>query len=527
MPPHSLEWTPAVFVGSSQKNAAPFLEVRLIYLGIDCGTQGTKAVLFDPDNGRIIARGYASHPIISDVSGRREQKTDWWIEALKSAVHAALRESGRRPADVAAIAVSGQQHGLVMIDDCGRVLRDVKLCNDTETAAENESLTAELGGSDKVWDLISTTLPVGYTASKVRWVLKQEPETYAKMRHILLPHDYLNYWLTGEIVMEAGEASGTGFFDVASRTWSAKMVKAIDPSGILAHALPPIRSPREPIGTLRQSVAEEFGFAPHTLVACGSGDNVMGAVGTANVFPGRATLGLGTSGVINLHSDILPHDVDRSIQVFCALEEGWIPTTCTMNATSSTTLLQNLFEIKIEEVEALIAEGAPGSEGIRIFPYFNGERMPSLPHARAVMKGLSFNNFTRANLMRAMAESVAFSLKWGSEKISCRFGQPSQFRLTGGGANSAAWRQILADVFETEVVRVKWDEGGAFGAALLALAVDQRQKGASRSLKEVCDRYVDLDYGKSARPRPGMSSIYRELYEEFCEMLRIEFFSDS
>ena len=154
----------------------------MIYLGIDCGTQGTKAVLFDPDNGRIIARGYAPHAIISDASGRREQKTEWWIEALKTAVHAALRESRREPTDVAAIAVSGQQHGLVMADDHGRVLRDVKLWNDTETAPENENLIAELGGPDKVWELISTTLPVGFTASKVRWVMGHEPETYAKMR---------------------------------------------------------------------------------------------------------------------------------------------------------------------------------------------------------------------------------------------------------------------------------------------------------------------------------------------------------
>jgi len=381
----------------------------VIYLGIDCGTQGTKAVLFEPDSARIIGRGHSPHAIISDGSGRREQKTEWWIEALKTAVQAALRESGRASTDVAAIAVSGQQHGLVMIDDRGRVLRDVKLWNDTETALENESLMAELGGPDRVWDLIATTLPVGYTASKVRWVMKHEPEIYAKLGHILLPHDYLNYWLMGEIVMEVGDASGTGFLDVASRAWSKKMVAAIDPSGILACALPPIGLPREPIGTIRKAVAEEFGLSPRTLVACGSGDNVMGAVGTGSVSPGRVTMGIGTSGVINLHSNILPRDADRSIQVFCAVEEGWLPTTCTMNATSSTSLLQSLFEIKIEQIEALIVEGAPGSEGIRIFPYFNGERMPSLPHARAVMKGLSFDNFTRANLMRAMAESVAFS----------------------------------------------------------------------------------------------------------------------
>lgn len=495
----------------------------MLFLGIDCGTQGTKTVLIDPDDaGMIVGRGYAPHALIAEANGRREQKTEWWTDALDQAIRQALRDSGRPASDVAAIAVSGQHHGLVLADEAGEVLRNVKLWNDTETASENDRLVDAVGGSEGVWSLIGTTLPVGYTASKIRWVRAHEPDVYARTRHVMLPHDYLNYWLTGAYVMEAGEASGTGFYDVVNRTWSEPMIAAVDPDGVLARALPPLVSPLEPIGVVRPAIAARFGFGTNTLVACGSGDNVMGAVGTGSVRHGRVTLGLGTSGVINVFSDRPVPDLDRNLQVFCGVEGGWIPTTATMNATSSTSLMQSLFEVGVQDIETLISEAKPGAGGIALCPFFNGERIPPLPRARASMRGLSYDNFTRPNLMRAAAEAVAFVLKFGYRKM--HIGDASQpLRLTGGGANSPAWRQIIADVFETEAVRVKWDEGGAFGAALLALTVHQRAAGARVSLAEVCDRYVELDASKSAHPIPGNTALYRDLFGDFIETLQREY----
>ena len=496
----------------------------MLYLGIDCGTQGTKAVLVDPGDRRmIVGRGYSTHALIAEASGRREQKVEWWTAALEKAVFQALNESGRPAADVVAIAVSGQHHGLVMMDDSGRVLRDVKLWNDTETTAENDRLIEEVGGPEGVWSLIGTTLPVGYTASKLCWVRRHEPDTYARMRHILLPHDYLNYWLTGVMAMEAGEASGTGFFDATHRTWSDRMIAVIDPDGALGRALPPLVSPLEPIGTVRPAIVERFGFSPKTLVACGSGDNVMGAVGTGSVRHGRVTLGLGTSGVINVFSDHPIPDLDRSLQVFCGVEGGWISTTATMNATASTGLMQALFGVGIHDIETLIAEAKPGSEGVRICPFWSGERIPPLPRARALMSGLSYDNFTRPNLMRAAAEAVAFVLKFGYRKIPRGPGEREPLRLTGGGANSPSWRQIIADVFETDAIRVKWDEGGAFGATLLALSVHRRALGGGASLAEVCDRYVELDETKAAHPNAGNVALYCDVFGEFIETLHREY----
>jgi len=495
-----------------------------MYLGIDCGTQGTKVVLLDPETGSLVARGHASHPIISEANGRREQKAEWWITALRQALKGLFAQTTRSPADVSAIAVSGQQHGLVMLDDSGTVVRNVKLWNDTETTAVNEVLFYSAGGEKRIRSLIGTTIPVGFTASKVAWVRQHEPDIYQRVQHVLLPHDYVNYWLTGEYVTDAGEASGTGYFDVLSRTWSWHMADLIDPTGRLERSLPRIASSLEPIGTVRPEVAAEFGFSPGTLVACGSGDNVMGALGTGNVAAGRATLGLGTSGVLNLHAEKLAQSVDPSIYVFCGLDGAWLPTIATMNATSTTTLLQQLFDVEIAEVENLIAWASPGAGGVRMFPYFSGERIPALPRARGVMKDLSADNMTRANLMRAGAESVAFGLKWGYELLVQSFARAEQFRLTGGGANSGAWRQILADVFDTEVIRVKCDEGGAYAAALLALTVHQRAKGASVTLYDVCERYVELDETRAAQPRPDVVALYKELFAAFTDTIANEDF---
>lgn len=496
-----------------------------MYLGIDCGTQGTKTILFDPERGEVVARAQAPHAIVSEGNGRREQQCAWWIAALRQALHELFAPgSGQHARDVRAIGVSGQQHGLVLLDAHGQPLRAVKLWNDTETTEDNERIIADAGGIDGVWRLIGTTLPVGYTASKVSWVRRHEPDVYARTRHVLLPHDYIDFWLTGEAATDAGEASGTGYYDVVNRRWSSEMLAVVDASGVLAAALPRVCAPLEPIGTVRREVADEFGFAPGTLVSCGSGDNVMGAVGTGTVAPGTATIGLGTSGVLNVYADRMAQGVYRDAQIFCGLERDWLATVATMNATSSTTLVRNLLGADVAGMERLLASAPPGAEGVRVYPFFSGERVPALPRARGVIKGLSQDNFTPANLMRATAESIALGLKWGFEHLAPHFGRPRRFGLTGGGANSAAWRQILADVLDTEVVRVRADEGGALGAALLALAVDHSHRGVATSLREVCERFITMDEALAARPAPTTVARYREQFDVYRRAIEHEHF---
>ncbi|HZJ88337.1 MAG TPA: FGGY family carbohydrate kinase, partial [Sphaerochaeta sp.] len=267
----------------------------MYYIGIDCGTQGTKAIVFDASAGTVIGKGYEKHPIISDDSGKREQKTQWWVDAMFAAIEDALQAAAIDRSLVRAIAISGQQHGLVVLDENKEVIRDVKLWNDTSTADDNEEIIRDAGGNEAVWHAIHTTLPVGYTASKIRYLINHEPELYARTRYVLLPHDYLNYILTGEIVTESSEASGTGYYDVQARAYSKKMLETIDPSNSLADKVPPLIAWETPVGTITEEVATKLGLSVDVLVAAGGGDNTMSALGTGTIIEGACSLSLGTS----------------------------------------------------------------------------------------------------------------------------------------------------------------------------------------------------------------------------------------
>ncbi len=487
-----------------------------MYLGIDCGTQGTKALVFNPETGQVVGSGHAPHQLISNDHGRREQQPSWWIEALVKAVRAAVAKSGVKPEAIRGIGVSGQHHGLVMLGQDKQVLRAAKLWNDMETADANRKILAEAGGEAVFAKRIGTSLPVGYTASKVRWMQENEPELWRQTRHILLPHDYLNFWLTGRMVTEPGDASGTGFYNLRQRDWDMEMVKLVDPSGVLAGALPETIESDACVGPLTRAAAEQLGLTPGTLVCGGSGDNVMGAFGTGNVSDGDATLGLGTSGVLNVYSSIPLENLDPVLQVFAAAGGGWLATVCVVNATSATTTVQQLFGMDLEEFTKALATAPIGADGLRLHPFFNGERMPPLPTSRGVMTGMTSNNMKRENFIRATAEAVIFTLKWGYDRLLRKLPPPPQLRLTGGGAQNPHWRRIIADVFDTDAVCLMHDEGGAFGAALLAMLTVQREKdGIKGTPAELCEKYVLLDETKRVTPNPENVRRYREIYAEY------------
>ena len=202
-----------------------------LFLGIDCGTQGTKAIVLDASSGKVLGLGAAAHTLISGANGRREQHTQEWLDAFTEATHRALQQAGVDGQDILGIGVSGQQHGLVLLDDSGQVLRPAKLWCDTETAPENQRLLAYLGGESGSLERLGVAIAPGYTVSKLLWTLEQHPHIFARIAHVLLPHDYLNYWLTGRAVAEYGDASGTGYFNVRTREWDVALLKHIDPSG--------------------------------------------------------------------------------------------------------------------------------------------------------------------------------------------------------------------------------------------------------------------------------------------------------
>ena len=274
-----------------------------MFLGIDCGTQGTKALLVD-GKGSPRGRGYAPHQLIERPTGAREQDPAWWVEALIASIKQAVEQAGPESGAIHALGVSGQQHGLVVLDADYTVIRPAKLWNDTETAAQNTELIERLGGRETWFERFGVVPLTGYTVSKLLWLQQSEPENFARIRHILLPHEYLNWWLTGVLRAEPGDASGTAFFDNRTRQWLREVLDSIDGgSGHLFAALPPLMDSGEIVGTIRPQVAGELGIDPKCVVAAGGGDNMMGAIGTGNVREGIVTLSLGTSSTVYSFSE--------------------------------------------------------------------------------------------------------------------------------------------------------------------------------------------------------------------------------
>ena len=494
----------------------------MYYMGIDCGTQGTKVVIFDADSGMIIAKGYEKHPIISDDTGKREQKVTWWTDAMLAAMESSLDKAKIDRTKVRAIAVSGQQHGLVVMNDKKEVLRNVKLWNDTSTAADNEDIIKRAGGIDTVWHALHTTLPVGYTASKIRYLVTKEPELYKDVCHIISPHDYLNFFLTGNIVTESSETSGTGYYDVKSRAYSEPLMKAIDPSGRLSKSIPSIINWEEPVGLLRKDLAMKLGLPETTLVAAGGGDNTMSALGTGTIIDGTCSLSLGTSGTVIIKTPSLSDKQDRLIQIYDVLSSKWLATACTLNATSATTSIQEMLGVSIKTFDELMGEAKVGAEGIRMIPFFGGERMPPLPQAKGMLKGLTTNNLQSKNIIRATAEAVVFTLRWGFDKLIEITERPKALIINGGGANSAPWRQIVADVFNLPVYCLSSDEGGAFGAALQAMYLDEHMQGNTVTLEKLCEKYTSLDHSKDSFPIQANVEAYRDVFASFLAEIQKE-----
>ena len=273
-----------------------------MYLGIDCGTQGTKVIILNPQTQQIIGQGVAAHDLISNAQGAREQQPQWWIEAFQSAYKQALDQAQIAANCIDAIGVSGQQHGLVVLDNKGQVLCPAKLWCDTQTTPQNQQLLNALGGEQACLEQLGLVIAPGFTVSKLLWLKQQQPQLFQRIAHIMLPHDYINYWLTGNIVSEYGDASGTGYFDIRSRTWDHKILGLIDESQSLCKALPELISAEQSAGTVRKTIAQTLGLRDDVIVSSGGGDNMMGAIGTGNISHGQVTMSLGTSGTLYSHT---------------------------------------------------------------------------------------------------------------------------------------------------------------------------------------------------------------------------------
>ncbi|MBV9658503.1 MAG: xylulokinase [Verrucomicrobia bacterium] len=493
----------------------------MLYLGLDSGTQSTKCVALDAASGEIVASASVAYGLIAGLPpGHAEQAPETWQEAADSAVREVLARLGaERRKEVRGIGVSGQQHGLVVLNEAGEPVRPAKLWCDTSTTAQCEQFNAEFGGADEIIALTGNTMLPGYTAPKILWLKQNEPANWAATRTILLPHDYLNFWLTGEKRMEYGDASGTALLDVRTRAWSQPILDFIN-TGV-HEKLPPLGSSRKPCGLLRDSLAKEWGLRGTVLVSAGGGDNMMGAIGTGNVAPGGCmTASLGTSGTLYAYSAEPVVDENGEVAAFCDSTDAWLPLACTMNVTVATEAVRKLFGYDHGALDAAVAGVPPGAGGLLFLPYLNGERTPNLPRGSGVLHGMTTANMEPGNIARAVMEGVTLGLAYGLARFRALGVKPTEIRLTGGGSHSAAWRQICADVFNLPVVGLATAEGAALGAAVQAAWTERTMNGASTLLRDLTAHCVRIDKATRAEPVAGRKSLYAELLSRQTDLTR-------
>ncbi len=484
--------------------------MRTLLIGIDSGTQSTKALVVDARTGKVLAAAVQSHGLLPQLPpGAKEQHPHSWRDATAKVIRGALREARASAAEVKAIGVSGQQHGFVPLDKQGEVIRPAKLWCDTSTIAECAELTAKLGGLKGTLRAIGNAMLPGFTAPKILWLKNHEPKNYHRLATVLLPHDYLNFWLTGKAVMEYGDASGTALLDVKKRCWSDAVLRAIDPE--LAGKLPPLISSDQPAGELSAVTARQLGLNPGTLVSAGGGDNMMGAIGTGNTAAGVITASFGTSGTIYACTEKPVIDPLGEIAAFCDSTNRWLPLLCTMNVTVATEMVRERFGWSHDQFSKFAAKVPAGAGGLLLLPYLEGERTPNVPAGTGTFLGANQRTFEPAYFARAAMEGVTLGMNYGLRRLAGLGVQPTQIRATGGGSRSRVWRQIMADVFNTEVVTLKVSEGAAYGAALQALWCWRKQQGESMSIHDITRQFVTLNHRETAEPKAKNVALYGEL----------------
>lgn len=484
--------------------------MRTLVIGIDSGTQSTKALVVDANTGKALASGSQAYELIQGLpAGAKEQHPHTWRDAAASSIRQAMRKARASGSEVVAIGVSGQQHGFVPLDDAGEVIRAAKLWCDTSTAAECEEIMAGVGGPQATMETMGNLVLPGFTASKILWLKKHEPENFARLATVLLPHDYLNYWLTGVKAMEYGDASGTALLDVRTRQWSQKVLRAIDAG--LEKKLPPLIASDQPVGRLQEAAARQLDLSPDALVSAGGGDNMMGAIGTGNTREGVITASFGTSGTIFACTKKPVIDPEGEIAAFCDSTNQWLPLLCTMNVTVATELIRNYLSWTHERFSNTVDRVPAGSGGLILLPYLEGERTPNVPDGTGVFLGVNHKTWTADYFARASMEGVTMGMNYGLQRLAALGVQPKQIRATGGGANSKAWRQIMADIFDAEVVTLEVSEGAAYGAALQALWCWKREKGEKLDISAITDEFVKLNAEETTIPNPKNVAIYKNL----------------
>ena len=478
---------------------------RTLLLGIDLSTTGAKALLID-ERGQTVAS--ASIPLTLSTPRplwAEQQPRDWW-EATAASIRAALATADIRGDEVRAIGLTGQMHGLALLDERGEPLRPAILWNDQRTAAECDEIRARLGRERLIAITGNDALP-GFTAPKILWVRRHEPEVYARAARLLLPKDYIRYRLTGDYAMDKADGSGTLLFDLAARDWSSEVVTALD---IPRSWLPPTFEGPAVTGAISAEAAALTGLAAGTPVMAGGGDQAAQAVGVGVIEPGAAAITLGTSGVVFAATSTPLFEPEGRLHAFChALPERWHLMGVMLAAAGSLQWLRDTLApgVPFETLLTEAAQAPAGSEELLFLPYLSGERTPYPdPLARGAWVGLTLRH-RRAHLARAVLEGVAFGLRDCFSLLSqVGLGGVARVRISGGGARSPLWREILASALATPLETVAADEGAAYGAALLAGV----GAGVWPDVATACAAAIQP--GEVTAPNSDWQAIYERLY---------------
>ncbi len=474
------------------------------YIGVDLGTSAVKLSLVD-EKGEIIKEVSRRYPLYFPQPGWSEQDPDEWWAAFADGVAELL--DGVDASAVAGIGCGGQMHGLVVLDERDAVIRRVILWNDGRTQEEVDYLNGEIG-RERLSALTANIAFAGFTAPKLLWMRRHEPENFARIRKIMLPKDYINYRLTGVHSCDYSDASGMLLLDVQHKCWSSEMLEIC---GVSEEQMPALFESYEVVGTLLPEVAASLGLPAGVKVVAGAGDNAAAAVGTGVVGEGGCNLSLGTSGTLFISSSHFGVDPNNALHAFAHADGGYHLMGCMLSAASCNKWLCNevLNTSDYDAEHAAIAEEKLGRNHVFFLPYLMGERSPiNDVNARGTFIGMTMDN-TRADLVQAVLEGVAFAIRDSFEVAKSLGLDIPRSWVCGGGAKSPLWRKIFANVLGIPLDMVKTEQGPGYGGAMLAMV----GCGVFESVQAAADALVEL--ASTTEPEPELTARYEEQYRKF------------
>lgn len=474
-------------------------------IGLDVGTQSTKGVVLDASRSvgcAVVARASRAYDLLGGLErGAAEQHPHTWRDAVRSVLQEILAQID--VCHLKGIGVSGQQHGLVVLDEHDEVIRPAKLWCDTTTGVEAEAISKQAGHN----------VPPGFTLPKLLWLKNHEPDNFARVASVLLPHDYVNFLLTGKKFMEAGDASGSGAFDARKREFNQSLLAWVDERtpGFFSELVRPDAA----AGTVCAPASEFFGLPEGILVSPGGGDNMMSAIGSGATREGATVISLGTSGTAFAYSTQPIVDPKGDIAAFCDSTGAYLPLLCTMNVTGVTDEVRRGFNLNHKTITGLANEIPAGSEGLLFLPYMVGERVPNLPSATGTLLGLRPGLLSAGHLFRAAIEGTSLGLVSGIRRMQALGLKLSAASVVGGGAKNPLWRQVLADMLGVPVLALAEPESAALGGAIQALWVVRRGAGEDVSANDVARKFIAR--GEPSHPNAENHRVYVEMLRRFEE----------